>query len=48
MKNRKFSFFIFDLDGVILNSNFNMNKSWTKTSKDFGLNIKFSREFAFI
>ena len=48
MKNRKFSFFIFDLDGVILNSNSNMNKSWTKTSKDFGLNIKFSSYKKFI
>ena len=41
MKKRKFSNIIFDLDGVILNSESNMRKSWQNTSKKFNLNIDF-------
>lgn len=33
----KYSFFIFDLDGVLLNSINNMNYSWIKTKKKFKL-----------
>ena len=44
MKN-KFSHFIFDDDGVILNSKENMRFSWNETSIKFGLNIKFSQYF---
>ena len=32
---------IFDLDGVLINSIFNMKVSWNFTSKKFNLNIKF-------
>lgn len=42
---KKFSIFIFDLDGVIFDSKKNMKISWEKTNNKFDLNIKFSKYF---
>lgn len=39
----KFKTIIFDLDGVIIDSKSNMNLSWTKTAKKFGLTINFKQ-----
>tara|TARA_B100000795_G_C22804467_1_gene443949 strand:- start:4652 stop:5290 length:639 start_codon:yes stop_codon:yes gene_type:complete len=44
LKN-KFSHFIFDVDGVILNSKENMRLSWNETSIKFNLKIKFAQYF---
>ena len=44
-KNKKFSFFIFDLDGVIFDSKKNMMFSWKETCKKFYLKIGFSSYF---
>jgi phosphoglycolate phosphatase len=43
--NKKFSHFIFDIDGVILNSKNNMRLSWIKTNNKFNLKINFSKYF---
>ena len=43
--NKK-SFIIFDLDGVIFDSKKNMEFAWSKTSKNFNLNISFSKYFS--
>lgn len=42
---KKFSFFIFDLDGVVFDSKKNMKISWERTNTKFGLNIKFTTYF---
>ena len=34
---------LFDLDGVLIDSLQNMRKTWTNTSKNFSLNIKFDK-----
>ena len=39
---KKFSHFIFDIDGVILNSKINMKFSWNKTNAKLKLKKKFS------
>jgi phosphoglycolate phosphatase len=44
--SKKFSHFIFDVDGVILNSKNNMRLSWIKTNNKFNLKINFSKYFA--
>ena len=41
MKKKNFQYFIFDLDGVILNSLDNMNYSWSKTRKEFNIKAHF-------
>ena len=43
--SKKFSHFIFDVDGVILNSKNNMRLSWIKTNNKFNLKINFSKYF---
>tara|TARA_B110000003_G_scaffold259745_1_gene279994 strand:- start:96 stop:749 length:654 start_codon:yes stop_codon:yes gene_type:complete len=43
--DKKFSHFIFDIDGVILNSKNNMRLSWTETNKKFNLKKNFSKYF---
>ena len=43
--SKKFSHFIFDIDGVILNSKNNMRLSWIKTNNKFNLKINFSKYF---
>ena len=43
--SKKFSHFIFDIDGVILNSKNNMRLSWIKTNNKFNLKKKFSKYF---
>tara|TARA_B100000787_G_C16140953_1_gene271956 strand:+ start:350 stop:994 length:645 start_codon:yes stop_codon:yes gene_type:complete len=42
---KKFSHFIFDIDGVILNSKINMKFSWNKTNAKLKLKKKFSEYF---
>ena len=42
---KKFSHFIFDIDGVILNSKNNMRLSWIKTNNKCNLKKKFSEYF---
>ena len=42
---KKFSHFIFDIDGVILNSKSNMRLSWIKTNNKFNLKKNFSKYF---
>ena len=42
---KKFSHFIFDIDGVILNSKSNMRLSWIKTNNKFNLKKNFSNYF---
>lgn len=42
---KKFSHFIFDIDGVILNSKSNMRLSWKKTNNKFNLKKNFSNYF---
>ena len=43
MNEKKYIFFIFDLDGVLLNSIENMNFSWNQTTrKKFNILTKFS------
>ena len=44
----KFKNIIFDLDGVLINSRSNMNKSWSSTSKKYNLEIKFTEYEKFI
>ncbi len=39
---KKYKFFMFDFDGVIINSILNMEKSWNTTKKKNGLEIPFS------
>jgi beta-phosphoglucomutase-like phosphatase (HAD superfamily) len=39
----KFKNIIFDLDGVLIDSKSNMNKSWSNTSRKYNLNIKFNK-----
>ena len=43
--SKKFSHFIFDIDGVILNSKNNMRLSWIKTNNKFNLKKNFSKYF---
>ena len=43
--NKKFSHFIFDIDGVILNSKVNMKFSWNETNAKFKLKKNFSEYF---
>jgi HAD superfamily hydrolase (TIGR01549 family) len=40
---KKYNYFFFDLDGVLINSIQNMENAWNTTSKKFNLNIKFSQ-----
>ena len=42
------SLYLFDLDGVIIDSKKNMRVSWNFVNKRFGLNISFKRYFLFI
>ena len=44
-KGEKFSFFIFDLDGVIFDSKKNMQVSWEITCKKFNLKKSFKSYF---
>ena len=44
----KFKNIIFDLDGVLINSRSNMNKSWSSTSKKYNLKIRFNKYEKFI
>jgi len=46
MINNKFSFFIFDLDGVIFDSIKNMEISWDETCKKFNINKKFNQYYS--
>tara|TARA_Y100000389_G_C17467924_1_gene527433 strand:- start:5104 stop:5757 length:654 start_codon:yes stop_codon:yes gene_type:complete len=43
--DKKFSHFIFDVDGVILDSKNNMRLSWVETNSKFNLKKKFSKYF---
>ena len=45
MCKKKYSFLIFDLDGVIFDSKKNMEYAWKKTCKKFNLKIKFDLYF---
>ena len=49
MKNFKYrkKLVLFDLDGVLVDSKKNMKHSWDLTSKQFDLNVPFSRYFSF-
>lgn len=44
----KFKNIIFDLDGVLIDSKSNMNKSWSNTSRKYNLNIKFNKYEKFV
>ena len=46
MKDKKL--YLFDLDGVILNSKKNMRKSWDTVNNKFELNISFKKYFSLI
>jgi phosphoglycolate phosphatase len=46
MKNK--TLYLFDLDGVIIDSKKNMELSWNKVNKTFKLNIPFEKYFALI
>ena len=50
MKNFKYrkKLVLFDLDGVLVDSKKNMQHSWDLTSKQFDLNVPFSRYFSFV
>ena len=39
------SLYLFDLDGVIIDSKKNMRVSWNLVNKKFGLNISFKKYF---
>ena len=39
---------IFDLDGVLIDSIKNMEKSWNLTNKKFSLNVSFDKYFKYI
>ena len=45
---KKYSFFLFDLDGVIFDSKKNMEVSWNATAKNFGLKSGFKLYFKHI
>ena len=45
---KKYKFFIFDLDGVIIDSKKNMELSWIETSKKFNLKVQFKYYFRLI
>ena len=45
MCKKKYSFLIFDLDGVIFDSKKNMEHAWKKTCKKFNLKIRFDLYF---
>ena len=38
--------YIFDLDGVLIDSRLNMKKSWEMVNKKLGYNIKFEKYFS--
>ena len=46
MKNLKI--YLFDLDGVLINSKINMRISWKEVNKKFKLNISFDKYFSLI